>query len=226
VRPRALYYTLCFWLIAVAAIACCEVAFGQIVVPAESEPYKLIVAKLATPIPEGAYLADGGFEVLGATATARADVREYGGEIVWTGSPGVYQVVFDGVILKNVTFTDGSGKEITIVSYLGRIKAKATCVIKGGTPPVPPPPGKRRAVILEESLLRTIPQALLYDQVRIKFGNKVPVWDDDQPGAQSYVKLSKSGYRPVLLVLAEDGQLVREVALPASVEAIEQEINR
>lgn len=125
--------------VAILLLLVCSVAQGQIDVPAESDQYRLIVARLTTPIPDGAYVADGGWEVIGSAATVRADYREYPGELLWTGTPGVYQIVFDGILLKDVTFKDGAGNDITIKSYIGRVKAKATCKIKGGDPPTPDP---------------------------------------------------------------------------------------
>lgn len=213
------------WYLGVAVLLLCSVSWAQIDVPAESAPYKLVVARLTTPIPEGAYLADGGWEVVGASASVQADVREYGGEIVWTGPPGVYSVLFDGVLLKDITFKDGDGNQVTIKSYLGRIKAKAMCTIKGSTPgPDPPAPGNRRGVILEESKERTALQALLYDQIQLKLKGKVQVWDDDQPGAQQYARLTSNTSRPLLLVLSDTGQLVRAVPVPSSVVSVEEEL--
>lgn len=133
-----------------AASLCCvlllaSVAAAQIDVPAEAEQYTLVKAKLTAPIPDGGYLADGGWEIDGAS------MEVVGNDVVFTGKPGTYAVVYDGVILKDVTFTDGAGQQITIKSYLGRIKAKATCKIKGTVdpnPPDPPQPGGKKQVVL------------------------------------------------------------------------------
>lgn len=144
-------------------LALCSVSLAQIDVPAESQPHKLIVAKLTTPIPTGAYLADGGWEVVGASATVVADVREYGPEIVWTGTPGAYQVLFDGVLLQDVTVPGMDGQPVIIKSYLGRVKARAACVIKGTPgpdPPDPPVPGGKYKLVLwhAENQLDNLPQ--------------------------------------------------------------------
>jgi hypothetical protein len=125
----------CFlWLLLAAA------AHGQIEVPKEAEQHKLISAKLTAVLPEGAYLADGGWEIQGTTARQMADFRVLETELLFTGTPGEYWVLFDGVMLRDVTFKDGDGQQVTIPCYLGRIKGRAPCKIKGGSPPGPDPP--------------------------------------------------------------------------------------
>lgn len=127
------------WIVVILASLACATATAQIDVPSEVEPYRLVVATLVTPIPEGAYLADGGWEVIGATATQVPDSRKDGATLVWTGTPGEYSIVYDGVLLQDVTFTDGAGNPVTIRSYVGRIKERASCTI-GGKPDPPNPP--------------------------------------------------------------------------------------
>ena len=127
------------WIVILLASLATATATAQIDVPSEVEPYRLVVATLATPIPEGAYLADGGWEIIGATATQVADARKDAATLVWTGTPGQYTIVYDGVLLQDVTFTDGAGNPVTIRSYVGRIKERASCTI-GGEQPGPDPP--------------------------------------------------------------------------------------
>lgn len=122
---------------------------GQIEAPAEADAYKLITAKLTAKIPEGTYIEEGSWNISGETAKQVADFRAIATELIWTGTPGVYTISFDGVLLKDVTFKDGDGNQITIKSYLGRLKGSAKCVIKGDSGPDPPVPpvGKYRIML-------------------------------------------------------------------------------
>jgi len=124
-----------------ALLLMCGAAFGQqIVVPTEVEQYRLVPATLNLQMPEGLYLSDGGWEVESDAPAKVADVKQTGAELIFTGPPGVYTILYDGVLLQDITFTDGSGATITINSYKGRVKARAVCKIKGTTPPNPPDP--------------------------------------------------------------------------------------
>jgi hypothetical protein len=138
------------WLWVLVVVAFTATAFGQISVPPTSEPYRLIPAKLTTPIPAGAYLADGGWEVVGATIKQVPDIQANGPELIWTGTPGAYTVLFDGVLLTDVTVPGLDGKPVTIKSYLGKIKDRAVCTITGtpGPDPIDPPlPGGKYRIV-------------------------------------------------------------------------------
>lgn len=157
------------WLWAVVVVAFTSAAWGQITVPPEAEPYKLIPAKLTAPVPSGAYLAEGGWEVVGATTKQAADLRDCGPEMFWTGSPGAYTVIFDGILLTDVTVPGLDGKPVVIKSYMGKIKGRSVCTIKGGggpgpldppDPPGPTPPGGKYRIVLfyDRDQLDNLPQ--------------------------------------------------------------------
>lgn len=124
-----------------------------IVVPAEVEPYRLVPAKLDMEIPEGAYLSDGGWEVMGATPKQVPDVRLQGAELFFTGRPGVYTVSYDGVLLRDVTIPVGEGKTEKVPVYMRKVRCSAKVTIKGGgvdpdpDPPPDPPSGKYQIVL-------------------------------------------------------------------------------
>lgn len=112
-------------------------AFGQISVPAETAPYLPIVATVATDIPEGATM-DGGWTVSDGVHTLPSGSALH----VWA-APGVHQIEYKGfwLLLKDVTFTDGTGEVITITSYLGHgfVNESATFKVIGGVDPEPTP---------------------------------------------------------------------------------------
>jgi hypothetical protein len=208
-------------------------ASAQVVVPAEAEPYTLVTAKLEQALPEGGYV-DGGWEIDGA------DMKSLGSEVVFTGKPGTYTVEYDGVILKDVTFTDGAGQSITIKSYLGRIKAKGTCKIKGETPgpdpPDPPQPGGKKQIVLwlTEGQLDNLPQAQrdiltslvfrdwlksqghvlleVHDPANFSAGSVPAKW-------KAWVDSVSGKELPAISLAPKDGGPVVTHALPANVEA-------
>ena len=111
---------------------------GQITVPAETAPYLPVVATVAAQMPEGAQF-DGGWKLQGAHFLPDGKNRIH----IWA-KPGEYKLEFSGLWLhlKDVTFKDGDGNEITITSYLGHgiINESATFKVTGEPPPPPPPP--------------------------------------------------------------------------------------
>jgi hypothetical protein len=223
------------WIYLLAAALVAQTALAQINVPAEVEQHKLVVASLAAPIPDGAYLADGGWEIVGSGSQV-ADTRPSGAEIVWTGPPGEYQVLYDGVLLQDVTFVDGAKNPVTIRSYVGRIKERATCTIKGGQPdpgpdPPVPPPGTRWALVVEESSTRTPAQANLWTALRKDLPlSRLLIVDKDSraDSLRPYLSSIPAGTPlPVLCVVHQaTGEVVRVVPVPGTVEAFKQELSR
>ena len=113
-------------------------ALGQIVTPAEVEPYRVSTATVKASVPEGATFSGGWVASEGVSFLSHsADT------IHWTAPPGEHSLSYSGFWLHvvPVTFTDGSGKEITIQSYLGHgsVSESATFTVVGGADPVPKP---------------------------------------------------------------------------------------
>jgi hypothetical protein len=137
-------------LLTTAAIFWAIVAVAQIQVPAESEPYQPIVAKVVAPMPEGSQFS-GGWTVDAATKYIPAK----DGEIHIWAAPGEHKLKFIGywVQTKTVSFKDGDGNIVEIESYLGSgfINEEAGFKVLGDTPPGPdpdlPPVGKSQLVI-------------------------------------------------------------------------------
>ena len=121
-----------------AWLALCAAAVAQITVPAETEPHLPIVATVTAPIPDGARF-DGTWKLEGAHFLPDGQNKIY----IWA-KPGEYRLEFSGLWLhlKDVTFTDGAGQEITITSYLGHgfVDESATFKVTGDTPDPDPDP--------------------------------------------------------------------------------------
>jgi hypothetical protein len=209
-----------FWLCLVAT------AWGDIEVKPQYDANEPIVATVTiTGVPEGAKLR-GSFSVSdGSYLPAGENIYH-----IWA-APGKHLLSAQGVwvLTRDVTV---EGQTFPVLLDFGQFKFERTIVVGGEVPPVPPPvppppPGNRKAVILEESKDKTAAQALLWAQLIKKYPpEKLQILDDDLPAAQQYVSLSKLTQRPVLLVLTEAGALIREVSVPSSVAAVEQEIGR
>lgn len=203
--------------------------WGQITVPESVERDTLAVATLSNPIPDGAYLADGGWELIGATNKQKPSSYDDGTTLVFTGTPGDYTVIYDGILLQDVTFQDGQGNSVTIRSYVGRIKERAAVTVKGdvGPDPPPPPPANAVAVILEETDQPRPPWAAkLWGEIRQKWPDqpnqpsRVLILDDDQREAQQVVQQVIDSRRPLLVIgiREADGSFIvhQAVAVEAS----------
>lgn len=228
------------------ALLATATAWGQIDVPTEVDQHKLIVATLTQQIPDGAYLADGGWEIAGATATQVPDTRPDGSTLIWTGPPGEYVITYDGVLLQDVSFTDGSGNPVTIRSYVGRVKSRAVCTIKGGSPdpgpdpPVPPVPVEELGVVIvEDAAART---SLAYGQVQamtLPDIRELPKWfrlvDKDATDTNGNVPAdlkgcleaaAKAGAYPHLILHDQAGKIVWQGAVPATADGMRELIKQ
>ena len=122
-----------------AWLVLCAAALAQITVPAVTDSHMPIVAVVTAPeqMPEGATF-DGGWKLEGAHYLPDGKNRIH----IWA-KPGEYKLEFSGLWLhlKDVTFTDGAGQEITITSYLGHgfIDEQSHFKVAGGTDPDPEP---------------------------------------------------------------------------------------
>ena len=123
-----------------AFLVLCSTAWSQITVPAESEPYKIIEAKVTAPIPPGAVL-DGGWDIPEA-----ADHRQVNANMIYmVAPPGDYQLKFGGFWIHlgpEITVKDVNGVEQTFRPYLGHglVNEEATFKVTGADPPDPPTP--------------------------------------------------------------------------------------
>ncbi len=219
--------------LAILAMLICSAAFGQITVPTEVEPYTLVPALIDMDLPEGSYLADGGWEVIPENLDNAADMHAVDKEMVFVGPPGRYTVIYDGVILQDVSVPDGNGGTITIRNYMGRIKGRAVCTIKGEevNPTPPPTPEGQWAVIVEETEEMTPQRGNLWVTLRTKYTlSKLLIVDQDSKAAslEPYLKAVRDSQLPlpVLVVVSVDGSVVRAVSCPTTVAGVTEEISK
>lgn len=208
-------------------------AYAQIEVAPETPVYTPIPISVTSTVPDGAKVDGPGW--VWPEGVNKIEVGP--NKFIVCAPPGEYTIEYhlEWLHIVPVTFIDGSGKEITIQSYLGSGKTNYTAKFKvlGGTPPVPPPdpvpPGNRTAVILMESEQRTPAEALLYQQLALELKPpKLQILDDDQPSAQKYLPLlpsSMSTVRPVMLVMVGE-TVARVVPLPSTVAAVKEMIEQ
>lgn len=207
-----------------------SVAMGQITVPAENDQYTPIPVTIKTEVPEGARVSGPGWVFPPAVKVYTISPTQ----LVVCAPPGEYtiQYTLKWLHIVPVTFVDGSGKEVTIQSYLGdgTYDVKATFKVLGGgpNPPPPPPPGQRRAVILEESGKRTAQQTAVISDLRKR--SEKPLFqllDVNQQEASKYSQAFQATTLPCLIVLTEPAnQVVRVVPLPTTAEAAVAEVNK
>jgi len=124
---------------------------GQITVPAETAPYLPIVASVTVEqVPPDAKF-DGTWRLEGAHFLPDGKNRIH----IWA-KPGEYKLEFSGLWLhlKDVTFTDGDGNQITITSYLGHgfVDESATFKVTGAPPPPDPDPPDEESPIAADGL--------------------------------------------------------------------------
>lgn len=217
------------------AMAFCATALGQIEVAPETKEYVPIPVTLKTAVPEGATV-DGP----GLIWPAGVNVYEVGpNSFVVCAPPGEYTIEYriEWLHVVPVTFVDGSGKEITIQSYLGSGKPnwKATFKVLGGEPPVPPPPppvpGDKWGLLLRETKGGQDPAlGNLLIKLREKFQDGKLVIHDPTTVPERLRPLIPSGAQTVLMVLVRqaDGtdRLVKTVPVSGTttVEAVEKEL--
>lgn len=242
-RRTAFLYAALMWAIALLGVfLVATIARGQIIVPAEVEPYKLVPARLATPIPEGVIVKDGGWEVVGATKDHVADTHPEGDSLIFTGSPGDYVVKFDGVLIKPITVP---GIPEPINSYVGRIKAEAKCRIKGivnpPDPPDPPTPGGLKQLMFlyrlgdldnlpegQQSVLSSLAlRSWISDQHHVFKGMvdfaRVPAGSVPAKYSKWYAAWEKAGKPNQAIAFApKDGGTIVVQPLPETPEAVRQ----
>ena len=211
-------------------------ALGQIEVAPETKEYVPIPVTLKTAVPEGATV-----EGPGLIWPAGVNVHEVGpNSFVVCAPPGEYTIEYriEWLHVVPVTFVDGSGKEITIQSYLGSGKPnwKATFKVVGGTPPVPPPPppppGSRWGLLLRETQGGQSPAlGNLLIQLREKLpNNKLVIHDPTTVPNRLKPLIPDSLTLPALVVVARqaDGtdKLVRVVVVSGTttVADVEKEL--
>ena len=168
-------------------------AYGQINVPAESEPYSPIVAEIVAQVPEGATF-NGGW-----TKDEDCQSISVGNSLYLWAPPGKHTLKYSGywVHTKDVTFKDGAGNDVTITSFLGSgfISEEAEFAVLGGDPVDPPPgpgptPGEPRQIVffIEADNLDKMPANQKYLVTSLKARqdlgelghNVLQVVDDDQ----------------------------------------------
>lgn len=129
----------------------CIPAYGQIDVPAESEPYTPIVATVKVDIPEGATFTGGwtSDESVKFIEVAKNAIH------IWA-PPGVHPLNYSGkwTHLEVITFKDGDGNMITLHNYLGsdEVHESIQFTIKGAAPDPPDPTPPQPSPIAEDGL--------------------------------------------------------------------------
>lgn len=155
-------------LLFILALLLPSTAWGQIDVPPSTEPYRVLTASVKASVPEGATFS-GGWTASEGVSFLQHDATT----IHWTATPGEHSLSYSGLWLHviPVTFTDGTGKEITIQSYLGHgsVNESATFTVVGGAEPEPPKPDppnpagpKRLVFFLAADDLDSMPYAQKY----------------------------------------------------------------
>ena len=198
-------------------------ASAQITVPSPVESHKPIVATLAATLPPGAQLR-GAWNVTGAEFI-EVDASKIH---IWA-APGVHTVVASGVwvVTKDVTI---DGQTVPVLVDFGQYNYSAQFTVAADGPPVPPPvPGQRRGLIVTETAQQTPAQKQLFLELRKAYSDQLlPIIDRSHPPVAYSAAVSACGNQvPALVVLAADGvTIVRVVPLPATAEAVKQELSK
>lgn len=223
-------------LIVLAALLACSVAYGQIEVPDTVEVGRKLVATVKAKVPEGAQF-DGGWSISCTSGTAcqaewvpLADKNSIG---IWAPA-GEYQITYSGfwLLLKEVTFKDGDGNDVTITSYLGHGVINESAGVTVGTPGPPPPPpippGEKYALIVEDVKNRPQGTGDLWQKLRAVYGiNKLLIVDKEAEAdsLQKYIgQLQASDKLPLLFVLSNTGEVLRKASVSGAttVDMIEE----
>ena len=222
---------------AILSLAAALLAFGAIDVPEETEPYQPIVATVDAAIPEGATF-DGGWKASeGVYLVPGVEGTVY----VWA-PPGSHSVTYTGfwLHLKEITFKDGDGNEITIMSYLGHgsINEGSKFTVLGGTvpPPLPPLPtgAKQLVFFVAAENLESLPegqQAILTSlAVRKNLADLGHVFsqviDDDQikegvaPKWIPFILAVAGDTLPRVAIAPVDGGAVEDFPLPENYDGL------
>lgn len=236
-RRKALKYTVLMYVIVILCVAAvASLAHGQIEVPLENKEYVPIPVTVKYTVPEGAEIKKGP----GLVWPEGVNKIEIGpGQFVVCAPPGEYTISYrvSWLHIQPITFVDGSGKTITIQSYLGSadIDEKVTFKVLGGTPPVPPPPppppGSRWGLLLRETKGGQDPAlGNLLIKLREKFQDGRLIIHDPTTVPENLKPLIPSVAQTALMVLARqpDGtdKLVKVVPVSGTttVEAVEKEL--
>lgn len=134
--------------------------------------------------------------------------------VMWEGDPGIYGVMY---------FPPGDKQPI-----MQRVTLGGATPTPEPQPDPPVPPGDRWAIVWEESGQRTAAQAALRTALKADPSLKV-YWIDVTnlpPTWRAWHKLLPANQPLPALMVAAGDRLARVVALPASVEAVKQEVSR
>jgi hypothetical protein len=224
-------------------------AWSQITVPAESEPYTIIEAKVTTTMPPGAIL-DGGW-----TVPKKIDHRQVNSNMIYmTGPPGEYPLEYSGFWLHlgpEITVKDVNGVEQTFQPYLGhgRVSETEDFKIKGDVgpdPPGPDPPGpgpgpKQIMFFVVADQLYKLPSAqrelvtsLKIREELVDLGHKfLFVVDDDQINRtdapeewQPWLDSVRGDPLPRVAFASKKGGAITDFPLPANKEALIDLLNK
>lgn len=215
--------------------------WAQINVPAETEPHAPIAATLANPIPEGAQV-QGGWTLATAKFLPVPD-----GIHVWA-PPGVHEISYRGVWIKTVPVTLPDGTVVQVLQGFGFLDETATFKVTGGgpdpgpDPPDPPTPGGKWQLMLfyESDRLDNYPEAQ-----RQLLTSRVVRESLEQQGHRFRQVVESSALSgsvsaefvpwfdavrgkplPRIAIAPVEGGTVREFALPESLTALRQLLDK
>jgi hypothetical protein len=218
------------FLIFLAVLACCAVAWGDIEVKPQLEDHEPCVATITiTGVPAGAKLR-GSFAVSDGSYLPAGENTYH----IWA-PPGKHLLKATGVWVLSKDVTVGDQTFPVLLDFGQYVYEKTITVGEGPSPnPFPQPdplptPGIRWAIIWEESSQRTPAQAALLQQVRKSSEQgKLFILDPSQlpPKWLAWQKvLPNNQALPALMVIAGD-KLVRVVPLPSSAGEVVKEVAR
>ncbi len=213
-------------------------AFGQISVPAESPEHTLIQVTVNPGMPDGAQF-NGGWRLDKYVDYLKIDDSH----ICLCAPPGTYSLTYRGywILTESVTFPDGDGNQITIESYLGSgvVDESAEFTVTGGVDPGPgpdppiPPPGKSWGLILEETGDSSAEWARLRVNLRKAYesSKKTLLILDQSDLPSSLAAIAKTANAsglplPVLVVVGEDGEVVKALECPPTVAGVQKEVGK
>jgi len=210
----------------------CSIAVGQIEGPSVIEPYKLTTATVKSNIPPGAVLS-GGWQVGPGLDFAPTGENA----IIWTGNPGKHVQSFAGywvLVGPEITVKDINGVEQKFKPYLGSgyVNESREVEVKGSDPPMPPP-GTSWGLILEETGDSSPAWARLRVNLRKTYqsSDKHLLILDQSNLPLSLEKLAQTVRAanlplPVLALVGEDGEVVKVMECPKTVEGVQKEVGK
>lgn len=208
-RSRTLFHTVVMWLVALAVVASCSVLWGQLtVLPTSGKS----LGSATAPEPGKWFVLSSDFMPVTPIYIEQVEKDGPAKGVMWEGAAGVYAVFYFPPGDKQPTF-----QKVTLGGSVPPPK-----------PPDPPdPPGTRWAVIWEETAQRTPAVAALRNDLDKNKPKERLLWLDVSNLPVSWEPYKAFIDKPLPVLAVYSGrQLLRTVPLPATAEAVQQEISR